>query len=496
MQAAEFDGYSVVVSRVDKSLQKPALLDFYRPDGIGMSGQTEIVYGRPTSSSGAFSAVRERRRGYGSSRGTPIPEVILHRAWRNAGLERAEVRGRDGHTYRIMYGGKPGGSVGPDFTNAVIERDDGTVFRGDVEIHVRESDWRAHGHHNDARYNGVVLHVVAAESIDSTHRPALKATGVSIPLLALNWRTSALEPDGAGPAILGQDDERAVVASSRAVKSDARQPLLLAEAGLERFHAQAAGIALDIDAFGEDQAIWLGVMGALGYPRNKRAFRSLGTRVDWGLLSKLNRASDVEQVLIQASGLEKRATDNHHGDPPKIVLRGKAPGWVRPWGRPANAPAARIAAISALVPIWSSEGGIAQVLRRAVHDAARTNARDLAAVFRPQSLISNSRVKVIGVARAAEIVVNVLLPGVFAMATRQNAGQRMEVHLKNRAVELYSSHPKLAGNSVTNEAKIALGLSHTVPEVNNARDQQGLIALYRELVRHGIKPRQPRLPGV
>jgi len=119
--------------------------------------------------------------------------------------------------------------------------------------------------------------------------------------------------------------------------------------------------------------------------------------------------------------------------------------------------------------------------------------------LRPQNLVRNDGVKVFGAARAAEIVVNVLLPGVFAMATNRNTGQEVAVHLKNRAVELYSSHPKLAGNSVINEAKIALGLSYTVPEVNNARDQQGLIALYRELVRHGIKPRQPhqpRLPGV
>jgi hypothetical protein len=227
------------------------------------------------------------------------------------------VRGRDGHTYRIIYGGKPGGSLGPDFTDAVIERDDGTVFRGDIEIHVRESDWRAHGHHNDARYNGVVLHVVAAESIDSTHRPALKATGVSIPLLALNWKNSSSKPGVTDHAVLGHGDERAIVVASGAGKSDARQPLLLAEAGLERFHAQAVGIALDIDAFGEDQAIWLGVMGALGYPRNKRAFRSLGTRVDWDHISKLERASGVERLLIRAAGLEKHTGDKNDGEPRK-----------------------------------------------------------------------------------------------------------------------------------------------------------------------------------
>ena len=129
-------------------------------------------------------AVRDAGGRYGASKRPVGPEAILHTAWRNAGLERASLRGRDGHTYRVVYGGKPGGSLGPDFTDAVVERDDGVTCRGDVEIHVRESDWRAHGHHNDRRYNGVVLHVVAAESAG---RPALKATGASIPLLALNW---------------------------------------------------------------------------------------------------------------------------------------------------------------------------------------------------------------------------------------------------------------------------------------------------------------------
>ena len=56
----------------------------------------------------------------------------------------------------MLPGGRPGGSLGPDFTDAVVERDDGVVFCGDIEIHVRESDWRAHGHHKDPRYNGVV----------------------------------------------------------------------------------------------------------------------------------------------------------------------------------------------------------------------------------------------------------------------------------------------------------------------------------------------------
>jgi hypothetical protein len=51
-------------------------------------------------------------------------------------------------------------------------------------------------------------------------------------------------------------------------------------------------------------------------------------------------------------------------------------------------------------------------------------------------------------------------------------------------------------NSLTREAKIALGLDYLVPTISSARDQQGLLALYREMFRRGVTPRQTRLPGI
>ncbi|MCI0880939.1 MAG: hypothetical protein J4O05_02415, partial [Chloroflexi bacterium] len=70
------------------------------------------------------------------------------------------------------------------------------------------------------------------------------------------------------------------------------------------------------------------------------------------------------------------------------------------------------------------------------------------------------------------------------------------VALKNRALTLYNAHPRLAENSLTKEAKVALGVDYTVPEITSARDQQGLVALYRQMFRRGIRPRQTRLPGM
>jgi hypothetical protein len=369
-----------------------------------------------------------------------------------------------------VYGGKPGRSLGPDFTDAVIERDDGTTFRGDIEIHVREADWRAHGHHTDPRYNGVVLHVVGAISANSTNTPALKATGTTIPLLALNWKTGGEGTSRAAPHTV---DHPQPLNPTNNPSNKEKVPLApLVEAGLERFHSQAAGIALDIAAFGEDQAIWLGVLGALGYPRNKRAFRAVATRVGWELASACQNPLEIELLLTRAAGLEKeRPAAPSGGAPRKLELRGTTPDWVRPWGRPANSPAVRIEAISALVKRWAAVGGISRACQQAVLAAA--NAKDLSTLLRPVELLKDDSVIVLGAARAGEIVVNVILPAVFAIATLDTQSDKTALQVKNRAIELYSSHPKLAENSVTREATIALGIDFQVPKITGAREQGG-----------------------
>ncbi len=54
---------------------------------------------------------------------------------------------------------------GPDFFNAKIEIDN-MVWVGNVEIHVKSSDWYLHKHETDVNYDTVILHVVWDDDVE------------------------------------------------------------------------------------------------------------------------------------------------------------------------------------------------------------------------------------------------------------------------------------------------------------------------------------------
>lgn len=80
--------------------------------------------------------------------------VWLHRLWESQGLST-----NDGKRIRVIDPGMLNSDAGPDFFNAKIEID-GEMWVGNVEIHVRASDWFRHKHDSDPAYDNVILHVV------------------------------------------------------------------------------------------------------------------------------------------------------------------------------------------------------------------------------------------------------------------------------------------------------------------------------------------------
>lgn len=86
-------------------------------------------------------------------------ERLLHYVWKHKMLPLKSLATTDGLPVEVIDAGMHNHNQGPDFFNAKVRLGD-TLWAGNVEIHLRSSDWYRHGHDTDVAYNGVVLHVV------------------------------------------------------------------------------------------------------------------------------------------------------------------------------------------------------------------------------------------------------------------------------------------------------------------------------------------------
>ena len=92
-------------------------------------------------------------------------EEILHYVWKHKLLPLNELTTTDGREVEVLDPGLHNRDAGPDFFNAKVRIGD-ALWVGNVEIHLRSSEWYAHGHDRDSKYNNVVLHVVAEADTD------------------------------------------------------------------------------------------------------------------------------------------------------------------------------------------------------------------------------------------------------------------------------------------------------------------------------------------
>lgn len=87
-----------------------------------------------------------------------MTEAFLQYLWQHKLLQ-GELTTTDGQLVAIERPGTLNTDAGPDFSDARLKVGD-TYWAGNVEIHIKASDWQQHKHEADKNYSGVVLHVV------------------------------------------------------------------------------------------------------------------------------------------------------------------------------------------------------------------------------------------------------------------------------------------------------------------------------------------------
>ncbi|WP_353131016.1 DUF2851 family protein [Parapedobacter pyrenivorans] len=88
-----------------------------------------------------------------------LSEDILHFVWKYRLYDIRRLNTMSGKTLRILDIGTHNHDAGADFLAARAVIAD-VEWVGNVEIHIRASDWGRHQHHKDEAYNSVIVHVV------------------------------------------------------------------------------------------------------------------------------------------------------------------------------------------------------------------------------------------------------------------------------------------------------------------------------------------------
>ncbi|MBP5548756.1 MAG: DUF2851 family protein [Bacteroidales bacterium] len=93
-----------------------------------------------------------------------MTEAFLQYVWQHRLLD-GPLTTVDGQPIVVERAGELNRDAGPDFFDARLVIG-GIHWAGNVEVHVKASDWNAHHHSSDEAYNNVILHVVYVNDTD------------------------------------------------------------------------------------------------------------------------------------------------------------------------------------------------------------------------------------------------------------------------------------------------------------------------------------------
>ena len=249
----------------------------------------------------------------------------------------------------VLNPGNKNDNQGPDFLNGKIIIEN-TTWIGSIEIHVKTSDWKLHGHSNDNNYNNVILHVVWEHDVE------------------LNLSFPTLELKSLVPKLILQKYEM-LLRSKQFIPCE-NNINTIKDLQLEKWKetlvfnrlkrkADLLRDELNQNNFDWIQVLWMMIARAFGGSVNGDAFFQLANSIPIKLLLRhQNDISTIEAILMgQAGLLDKEFEEDYpvqirkeylflkhkyHLEKPSIRLL-----FLRM--RPSNFPTVRLAQLSAFI---------------------------------------------------------------------------------------------------------------------------------------------------
>ena len=387
----------------------------------------------------------------------------------------------NGASLRVLSPGRWNRMPGPDFRGAKLELN-GTVLRGDVEVHGKTSDWISHGHSGDPAYDGVILHVVRRDDTSPGNVAFLPESAVLV-----------LPEAGEGDGEAGTKPRAACAAYFAKMTQDEMEKFLC-DAGADRLRLRADERLRMMISVGTTKTFLSAVAEQLGVPDNREVFRTLAERLreyqEDELTAHFEALAWGESGLLPDPAADKRLT----GDG-----RALASAWWDEWWplrknggeglffrrtcRPLNSPERRLAMLGAVGRTFLPDpcGQLAGILKCGSADLILETIQERLsggeAFWEAHTSFRSAELKhhaaLFGRPRVESLFADVILPVLAAYAKLTHDGT-----LEARVFELFRMLPPLQSNLVVRRMQ-ALCLPGRKNAVKCAAAQQGLIHLYK-----------------
>ena len=227
-----------------------------------------------------------------------VSEKFLHHVWKFGWLSSENLTTVSGQKIEILHPGIHNHNAGPDFMNARI-RIDNTLWWGNVEIHIRASDWHRHNHQSDDNYKNVILHVVLFNDTTIHHH-----TPGDLPVLDLSnhihWNIWKTHHDWI-------NNYQWIPCESMIHTTDATHRFMAADRLLiERLHDRVTVIFETLERTSGDwsQVAFIELCKAFGFKSNSLAMEMLANSIPYKIIAR--HSSDllqIEAILFGQAGM-------------------------------------------------------------------------------------------------------------------------------------------------------------------------------------------------
>ena len=352
-----------------------------------------------------------------------MKEEFLHFLWKYSLYDKQSLFNNEGAHVTVIHPGEYNRDAGPDFFNARISVS-GTIWAGNIEIHIKSSHFDLHGHQFDHSYDNLILHIVAEND-----KKVYSAKGEELPTAVLRFDKSLIEAYNSlinNPYIIACQDD--IMKIDKIQQRNWIESLVI-----ERLEKKSVAILKILSETNNnwEETFYRLLSRYFGFRVNTEPFERLARALPLNIIKKhADNRLQVESLLYGTAGFledglfKDALVDNYYRD----LLReykmlsvkyslNPLHGWIWKFAklRPANFPTIRISQLAGL--LVNTDGLFSRVLEAG-------NINELIMLFKPEASeywnnhyvfgsLSAGKPKKAGVQAADIILINSIIPALY-----------------------------------------------------------------------------------